>query len=512
MVGKQGGEGQRPILEVSAIRKTFGNGTVALQSVDMKVAAGSVHALVGANGAGKSTLVKILSGAQPATSGTITWDGETATWRDPLSARRAGVATNYQHVPLVPTLSVLENVFLGRAGYARRPRALAASFETLQERLGYRIDPEAVVGDLPIGARQMVALLQALAIGARLVLLDEPTASLAAGERQIVFDAVRRLSAQGTSFVYVSHFLDEILDLTDHVTVLRDGSVVLDCPTADLDETALVRAVVGKEILAVERAAAGRPAPDSPVVLSVRDLSSPAGISGISFDVRAGEIVGLAGLLGSGRSEIMHAVFGADRKARGDVRVDGKAVRRDARAAVRAGMSYVPEDRTRQGLFLTMPIWQNESLPDLPRLARAGVVPRRAAERARARAAVTDLAIKARSIDQPPSELSGGNAQKVVFGKWLYGERRRVWLLDEPTAGIDVGAKAELISLARRFAADGQAVLVACGDFEELLAVATRVLVVRKGRIVADLPVEEADEEKLLKISNGLGDRQPGQD
>lgn len=493
-----------PLLELVDVQKAFPNGTLALRGVSLQVATGSVHGLIGANGAGKSTLIKIVAGVQPASGGAVLWDGTAQDWRTPGDARAAGVAANYQHVPLVPTLSVIENVFLGRRGAWRRSRHLRPEFEALLERVGYDIDAAAMVGDLPIGPRQMVAILQAIATGARLVILDEPTASLAYHEREIVFATVRRLSKAGTSFLYVSHFLDEILDLTDHVTVLRDGRVVLDTPTKEIDESRLVRAIVGRELLSVERAAPVEER-QSAEVLRVIGLSSPIGLRNITFAVHAGEIVGLAGLLGSGRSEILQAVFGADPRATGDVQVDGRSVRRGTPAAVRAGIALVPEDRTAQGLFGALPLWQNVSVTDLPQLSRAGVMPRVGAERSRAQDAVRDLAIRTKDIDTSPSDLSGGNAQKVVFGKWLYGDSR-VWLLDEPTAGIDVGAKADILVLARRFAAEGRAVVVVNSELEELLAFCTRILVVREGRLVAERVVTDTDESELLMLINGLGD------
>jgi ribose transport system ATP-binding protein len=494
---------EEPLLLLDGVTKTFPNGTRALRGVSLAVRPGSVHGLIGANGAGKSTLVKIISGAHAPTGGTMRWEGRDRRWRDPGAARQAGIATIHQHVPLVPTLTVLENVFLDRRGAWRTPPALRAEFAALVDRLGYPVDPDAVVDDLPIGVRQMVCVLQALAAGARLVIMDEPTASLSEQERQVVFGAVRRLSAQGTAFLYISHFFDEIFELTDRVTVVRDGATVLDEDTAGVTEGMLVRAVTGRELLAVERAGGAEPDPDAPVVLEVAGLSSPVGLREVSFEVRAGEIVGIAGLLGAGRSEILRAVFRDDPSATGAVRVNGAAVGRSARAAVAAGIAYVPEDRAGQGLHGGLPLWQNVSLPDLARLSRGRLVPRTADERERAARAVADLGIVTPGVDAVPGELSGGNAQKVVFAKWMYADPR-VWLLDEPTAGVDVGAKADLLRLVRRFAAQGRAVVIVCGEFEELLSVATRVLVVRGGRIVAERRAADTTEEELLMLAHGL--------
>lgn len=491
------------LLELDEITKTFPNGTRALRGVSLAVRPASVHGLVGANGAGKSTLIKVISGVHEPTAGTLRWQGVARQWRDPGAARRSGLATIHQHVPLVPTLSVIENVFLDRTGPRRLTSTMRDEFAGLVHRLGYPVDPDALVSTLPIGSRQMVAILQALAAGAELVIMDEPTASLSERERRIVFDAVRRLSAQGTAFLYISHFLDEILELTDQVTVVRDGRVVLDEPTRAVTESALVQAIAGRELLAVEQGATIGPQPDAAPVLDVRDLSSPVGLRDVSFAVRPGEVLGLAGLLGSGRSEILRAVFGEDPNASGTVRVDAVALTRSARAAVAAGLAYVPEDRVTQGLHAGLPLWENISLPDLARLSRGGLVPRVADERARAVRAVADLGIVTPGVDALPGELSGGNAQKVVFAKWMYADTR-VWLLDEPTAGVDVGAKADLLRLVRRFAADGKAVLIVCSEFEELLSVATRVLVVRGGSVVAERLASETTEEELLMLAHGL--------
>ena len=493
---------RQPILELVDITKTFPNGTTALRGVSLCVTRGSVHGLVGANGAGKSTLIKCVCGVQPPSTGEMRWDGQVRAWRDPGDAQRSGLATIHQHVPLVPTISALENVFLGERGPWRATADMRTRFAELVDRLGYEIDPDATVSTLPIGTRQMIAILQALALGAELVIMDEPTASLSESERRIVLDAVARLAASGTTFVFISHFLDEILEITDHVTVLRDGRAILDEKTADLTEDRLIQAIAGRELLALQKG--GVPGGGvGDVVLEVRDLNAANGIADISFDVRAGEVVGLAGLLGSGRSEILNGIFRSDASATGEVRVDGTVITRSPRASVKAGIAYVPEDRINQGLHMDQPIWKNISLTDLGQLSLRRFLPQERRERARAQQAIQDLGIVASGVDALPSELSGGNAQKVVFAKWLYAHTR-VWLLDEPTAGVDVGAKADLLGIVGKLATEGRAVIVACSDFEELLSVATRILVVRGGRIVADIPADHTNEEELIMLAHGL--------
>ncbi|MFI1166300.1 sugar ABC transporter ATP-binding protein [Streptomyces sp. NPDC020801] len=490
-----------PLLQLTGIQRQFPNGTRALRGVTLAVNPGEVHGLVGANGAGKSTLIRIIAGADRPTAGEIRWEGQPVSWRSPRAARDRGLATIYQHVPLVPTLSVLENVFLDRGGWLRRPGDLPAAFDAICERVNYHLDSSAIVGDLPIGQRQMVCLFQALASGARLIVMDEPTASLAHAERQVVFDVVRRLSADGTAFLYVSHFLDEITDLTDVVTVLRDGQVVLSAQSSGLAEEDIARAVAGRQLFAVEHLAPTRADQDAPVLLDVRDLSTASGIRGLNLAVRQGEIVGVAGLLGSGRTELVRAIFGADKRS-GTITLDGVEVAGNPKAAVAAGIALVPEDRTAQGLFPQMPIWKNVSITDLNAVSRYGIANEQR-ERDRSQRAIRDLGIVAHGADTVPGELSGGNAQKVVFAKWLYTDAR-LWLLDEPTAGVDVGAKAEILQLIRDFAGQGQAALVLSSEFEELLAVCTRIVVMRNGHLVAERDPRATDEEELIMLANGI--------
>jgi ribose transport system ATP-binding protein len=348
-----------------------------------------------------------------------------------------------------------------------------------------------------------VAIVQALARKPTLMLLDEPTAALSPHEREILFAVVRRLRDQGTAFVYVSHFLDEVMELTDHLTVLRDGQVVLDARTTDTDQDQLVTAVVGERLARLEDSAP-RPTHDlGPTLLAVENLESAAGFGPVSFELHAGEVVGLAGLLGSGRSELLQAVFGADRRARGTVTVAGSKSRNSPRARVRAGLALVPEDRNRQGLLADWEIWRNVSLPYLGRSAYAGLVPDERQERELAEGSVRDLGIVTGSVDTLVGQLSGGNAQKVVFGKWLYGPAK-VLLLDEPTAGVDVGAKADILRLTRRQATEGRGVLIVSSEFEELRSVCDRILVLRRGRIVAELVSAETDLHEITAYASGL--------
>ena len=490
-----------PLLRLDGVTKTFPNGTIALKGVDMTVDAGRVHGLLGANGAGKSTLIKILSGALPATGGRLLWQGKDVRWRRPIDAKRAGVATIHQHIPLVPTLSALENILLDGGGWRRRRGDERARILALMEHTGATIDPDALVGDLPIGQRQMVAILQVLAGGADLVVMDEPTASLAAPERQTVYRLVRHLTREeGKAVLFVSHFLDEIIALTDEVTVLRDGRAALHAETDTLDEDAIATAIAGRVVVAL--AHEERTPPASDVVLRVAGLASPGKLAAADIAVRAGEVVGLAGMLGSGRSELLHAIFGADPDATGTVMLDGVPVGRTPGEAVTAGIALVPEDRVTQGYVPQMPLWQNISLPHLARHATLGLVPRRADERREAETAVTTLSIHAPDVDALVPELSGGNAQKVTIAKWLTPETRLL-LLDEPTAGIDIGARTDILRLIRRLAAGGLPVIIASSEYEELLAVCDRILILRGGAIVDERAASQVDEHDLILLTGG---------
>ncbi|MDR6320315.1 sugar ABC transporter ATP-binding protein [Actinoplanes couchii] len=491
------------VLAVRDVEKTYASGTRALRGVSMRVLPGTVHGLIGANGAGKSTLIKILSGWQQASTGTVEWKDQPVDWSHPRQALAAGMAAVHQHTPLVDAMSVVENVFLGRRE-TRRWDAAARRAELLAlcDRIGYELEPHQAVAELSVGARQMVAILQALARNPDVVLLDEPTAALSPAEREVLFRSIRRLRDAGTTVVYTSHFLDEVVELTDHLTVLRDGLVVVDAPTADVTVDSLVTAIVGRE-LAREQREEREARPVGAPILAVTDLESAGKFGPIDLTVHAGEIVGIAGLLGSGRTELLEAIYGADPAATGTVRVDDRQIKGSPRSAVRAGLALVPEDRAKQGFLRDWEIWRNISLPYLSGLSWRRLLPSAARERDLARRAIADLGIVAGSAESPVGELSGGNAQKVVFAKWVYGPAR-VLLLDEPSAGVDVGAKADIIHLVRRMADDGRGVLMVSSEFEELLTACDRILVVRRGRVVADLAVGDTDLHDITARASGL--------
>jgi ribose transport system ATP-binding protein len=504
-----------PLMRLSDVKKVFPNGTIALRGVDLDVARGEVHGLLGANGAGKSTLIKILSGTYPATLGRVEWKGAAVHWETPRQANKMGVATIHQHIPLVPTLSVLENVFLGDDGRWRKSVSDRKRFAEICQRVGYWIDPDLLVSELSIGQRQMVAIFQALGTGAELIVMDEPTASLSADERELVYATVRRLSkGENKAILFVSHFLDEVVALTDKVTILRDGTAVLVADTKDLDEGKIAEAIVGRQVASLEKMARAQAASAAThgtgkPMLEVRELASPGKLHPLTLTVTAGEVVGVAGLLGSGRSEFLHAIFGADPHATGVVRVDGKAVGRSTASAVNTHIALVPEDRNKQGLITTDEIWRNTTLPQLEDLSFWKIIPNRKLEWQRGIEAIRRLQIKASSPDILANELSGGNAQKVTIAKWLFGDVK-VFLLDEPTAGIDVGAKADILTLVRELAASGKAVIVVSSEFEELLAVSDRIIVMRDGRQIAERLTHQTDEHELTLLAGGKAHRDNG--
>ncbi len=497
-----------PIMQLRGIVKGFPNGTVALRGVDLDIEQGKVHGLLGANGAGKSTLIRILSGSYWATLGEIIWRGQPVQWDSPRAANDMGVATVHQHIPLVPTLSILENVFLGNSGAWRRSSAIRYKFNELCERVGYWLDPDTMVSSLSIGERQMVSIFQALGTGADLIVMDEPTASLASEERELVYNTVRRLSkGEKKAILFVSHFLDEVMALTDQVTVLRDGVAVLRANTSDLDENRIAEAIVGKQIVALERQAENRAPTTVSTIgqiprLELRDLASKGRLENLSMSVAPGEVVGVAGLLGSGRSELLHAIFGSDTNATGEVVLDGKRVARDTGAAVKAGIGMVPEDRMAQGLVPDFEIWKNTTLPALGGVSVWNALPVGERERERGWEAIRMLGIKASSPEILVKELSGGNAQKVTIAKWLFSNVK-LFLLDEPTAGIDIGAKTDILRLVRQLAGEGKSVIIVSSEFEELITVSDRILVMRDGQCIAERNARDTSEHELLLLAGG---------
>jgi ribose transport system ATP-binding protein len=483
------------------VTKTYPGGTQALRGVSLELRPGVVHGLVGANGSGKSTLIKIIAGAERPTTGTLRWHGAGADWRRPADAQTAGVSVVHQQSPVAAALTVLENVYLGqRSARMWRPRERQRDYEELCAQIGFSIDPHTPVADLSIGDRQLVSILRALAQRPSLILFDEPTASITPAERTGVLGALRSLAAAGVSVLFVSHFLNEVMQACDVVSVLRDGRLVDELDASTMSVERMVSGIVGDRLRAVEVA---KPVHEQgEAILQVHELQSINMLAPVSLRVKRGEILGVAGLLGSGRTELLKAIFGADRRVSGKVLVNDTPIGSTPARAVADGVAFVPEDRLTQGLVGDWEIWRNVSMADLGRLSRFGVL-NPTKERARAAQACADLGVVAPSIDTPVKDLSGGNAQKVVFAKWIY-KKHHVLLLDEPTAGVDVGGKADLINLIRAQAARGVGIVVVLSEFEELLSVADRIVVLRHGAIVADVDSESVSVADLTALAGGL--------
>ncbi|OMI06938.1 sugar ABC transporter [Bradyrhizobium brasilense] len=487
---------------VGGINKRFG-GVRALRDVNLEVRAGEVHALLGENGAGKSTLIKILSGVHAADSGTIEIAGKPATFDSPARSREAGIAVVYQDLSLVESLSVADNLLLGREPRTRfgfvRERELMARAGAFLSELGIPLDTKAAVGSLPFAYRQMTEIAKALMGEVRLLILDEPTSSLTSDEVRILFDAIGKATRRGVGVIYVTHRLNEVFEISQRVTVLRDGANAGTFVTAETDMKRLVNSIIGTDRLAP---AASRAEPavarsfDPSPVLSLSRVSNDR-LSAVELSVMKGEIHGLAGLIGSGRTEILETIFGLRPVDSGTCQIDGRPwLPRSPADAIDHGVALVPEDRHLQGLVLDHSIERNITLPRIPHFSRWGFMQQRAAAR-RADAAVARLSVKAQGASSLVRTLSGGNQQKVVFGKWN-DPRPRVLLLDEPAVGVDVGAREEIYGVIRNAARDGTGVLVVSSDLVELIELCDRISVIVDGRVARTLLRGEIDDAEEL--------------
>ncbi|MGW2227305.1 sugar ABC transporter ATP-binding protein [Streptomyces formicae] len=493
------------MLSAKSVSKTF-PGVRALDEVDFTARAGEVHALIGENGAGKSTLIKVLTGVYASDAGELTYDGASVRFTTPLDAQHAGISTIYQEVNLVPLMSVARNLFLGREprgrlgliDFARMHRDAA---EALRD-LGVTVDVRRPLRELGVGAQQMVALARAASVDARVVVMDEPTSSLEPREVQTLFGVIRTLRERGIAVIYVSHRLDELYEICDRVTVLRDGKVVHTGALADLDRLRLVALMLGREIETVQKEGltsfTGTHDADAEPVLEATDLTVRHHIHDVSITIRPGEVVGLGGLLGSGRSETAKAIAGALPADSGSVTVAGERVRTGSTpAAIRAGISLLPEDRKAEGIVPGLSVRENIALAALPRLSRFGLVDEKRIDDL-VDTFIRRLRIKASSPHQKVGELSGGNQQKVLLARWL-AMHPKVLLLDEPTRGIDIGAKAEVQALIDELAEQGLGVLLISSDTEELIEGSDRVVVLKDGGTVAELTGPEVTEQNLLR-------------
>ncbi len=490
------------LLEVRNVSKQF-PGVKALQGVNLRIERGEALAVIGENGAGKSTLMKILAGVQSPDEGEILLAGQSVTISSPRRATELGIALIHQELNLAGNLDIGANLYLGREprrfGLIDFGRIYRDSRSVLQQ-VGLNLSPKTLVGTLPIGQQQLVEIAKALSADARILIMDEPTSSLSSGETARLFEVIHDLKSKGVSIVYISHRLGEVKEVCDRVTVLRDGKNAGELAREEIDHDRMVRLMVGRDLSQFYARKSHDPGPP---MLEVRDLRVPGhGQHPLSFKVRAGEIVGMAGLVGAGRTELLRVLFGIDHAEGGEIRIGDKVVNlRSPRDAIRAGMALVPEDRKEQGLVLEMAVRHNISLASLRRDQTAGFRSGRK-ERAAANHLINQLNIKTPNQEQIVQFLSGGNQQKVVLGKWL-NMRPRVLLLDEPTRGVDVGAKREIYMIMEQLAGEGVAILFVSSEMEEVLGMSDRTLVMHEGRITGELARHELTEEAIMHLATG---------
>jgi len=488
-----------PLVQMREVQKAF-PGVQAIKNASFELNQGEIHALVGENGAGKSTLLKILSGVHFPDSGIVNVLGQPISFQGPLDAMRAGMATIYQELTLVPTLTVAANIFLGHEKLKMGLIDSAHEFDRTQEligRLGADINPDSLISELTLGHKQIVEIARALARDAKVLIMDEPTAALAPREVSRLFEVLRELSTKGMGVVFVSHRLDEVLTIADRITVMRDGLTVSTRKVGDFDRSHLIKEMVGRSIeqeYYKEQALIGE------VCLEVRELTGE-NVNGVSFTARSGEVLGIAGLLGAGRTETARLIFGADQKQGGEVLIDGQACRIDTpNDAVQIGICLLTEDRKTQGLVLRAPVLDNFSLPSLGKWSRWSWI-NRLSEETSFQKHIAALGIRISDSEQPIEELSGGNQQKVLVARWLE-TNSRIILFDEPTRGIDVGAKYDMYVLISQLASQGKVVIVISSELPELLGICDRILVMRHGKIsgeISDAP--KATQEQIMALA-----------
>ena len=487
------------LVTMTGIQKRFG-GVAALKRVDFNLRTGEVHALLGENGAGKSTMMGVLSGKLASDGGTIDFDGNRVRFGSPRDAIEVGIEMIHQEMALAPDLSVAENIFLGSLPTTIGWFALRRKARALIERLGFAIDPAARVGDLTVAHQQVVEIAKALSREAKVIIFDEPTAVLAARDAEQLLRIIRELSASGVGVVYISHRLDEVLAISDRMTVMKDGAYVGTVTPKEAGVNDLIRMMVGRPLSALYGTRIAHEF--GPEALRVEHLGAGTRVKDVSFSLRGGEILGLGGLVGSGRTEVARLIFGADKRDAGKIFLKGQeATIRHPGHAVAAGIGLVPEDRKRQGVVLDKSIRINTTMARLAPVVTAGFI-RWARERATVQKIAQSLRIKMSSLDAPASSLSGGNQQKVVLAKWLHVDGPII-ILDEPTRGVDVGAKAEIYTIIHRLASEGRAVIVISSEHQELFALCDRVLVMGEGRLRGELQPKDYSEENLLSLAIG---------
>jgi len=491
---------QANIVEVEHVSKSF-PGVQALSDVRFELRAGEVMALLGENGAGKSTLVKILSGVYPKDGGTVRLFDQVVEHLTPLKAQELGVAIIHQELNLCQHLTVTENIFLGREIVRRGRlcrREMTQAARQVLDRLNIRLDPDTIVGDLALSKQQMVEIAKALATDAKVLIMDEPTSALTAKEIDDLFAIIHRLREEGRGIIYISHRLDELQHIVDRVTILRDGEYITCVNLADTSLPEIIANMVGREI---KDKFPRVTCPVGKKVFEVKNLNAGRMVRDVSITLHEGEIVGIAGLMGAGRTETMRAIFGVDPSGSGEIWLDGRKVTiRHPENAIKMGVVLAPEDRKRDGLCTRLTVRENISLPNMDILCGPAAIVRREQERKMALKAVDDLRIKLPHIGVEAASLSGGNQQKVVLGKWL-ARRARVVIFDEPTRGIDVAAKVEIYNLMNELKQNGIAVMFASSEMPEILGISDRIIVMCDGRITGEMPIEEATQEKILELA-----------
>jgi len=490
------------ILEMKGISKHF-YGVQALSEVDLTVKKGEVHVLVGENGAGKSTLMKILSGAYQRDSGEIFFDGEKLELSSPLAAQEKGISIIYQEFNLIPGLSVAENIYLGREPQKNSGlvdwKKLYTDTQDVLNKLKANINPKILVSQLSVAEQQFVEIAKALSFGSKLIIMDEPSATLTPREIEKLFNVIDNLKADGVSIIYISHHLDELFEIGDSVTVLRDGEFISRDKVNDVDKNYIIKQMVGRELT---ESFPERKAEPGEVVLEVNNISRDGILHNISFNLRKGEILGFAGLVGSGRTELVRAIYGADLKDKGEIKLYGNKVEINSpRDSIEMGIGLLPEDRKQQGLVLEQPVKSNVTLARLEELVDKYLINQQK-EKEKVNEFVDDLNIKTPSIETLAKSLSGGNQQKVVLAKWLFTDSD-ILIFDEPTRGIDVGAKFEIYLLMNKLTELGKSIIMISSDMPEIIGMSDRVLVVHQGEITGEFNKEDLTQEKIMQSAAG---------
>jgi len=491
---------QNNILELSSITKKF-PGVLALDKVNFKLREGEVHALVGENGAGKSTLIKVISGVHKRDGGDIKYKGQNINIKGPKHSRNLGISVIYQEFNLVPYLSIAENIFLGRENMKGKAvidkKDMYQKSKKILEDLGIHIDPKTNIADLGVAMQQMVEIAKAISMDSDIIIMDEPTAALGDNEIEELFKTIENLKEKGISIIYISHRLKELWEVADRVTVFRDGRYIATHPISTTDKDMLIKEMVGREL---KEQFPPRNVEIGEEILKVENLNSNDFLKDISFSLRKGEILGFAGLVGSGRTEIMRCIFGADKRDTGEIKINNKKKNiQNPQDAIEAGIGFITEDRKKQGLVLVRSVKENISLTDLSQVMD-GIILKDNKDKKLAREYIDKLNIKTPGEEQEVRYLSGGNQQKVVLAKWLI-KNAKILIFDEPTRGIDVGAKKEVYSLMNELAGQGVGIIMISSELPEILGMSDRVLVMNHGEIAGKLDIEEANQENILNLA-----------